>query len=104
MNLIQKQDAVLAAIDFQTKLMPAMADAGTLEETAVKLIKGLKILNIPAIVTQQYTKGLGPTVDSIHQALGDYEPVEKTTFSAIEEPAFIKALEQKLRKNYVARV
>lgn len=101
MNLIQKEDAVLAAIDFQTKLMPAMADAGTLEQTAVKLIKGLKILNIPAIVTQQYTKGLGPTIESVHQALGDYEPVEKTTFSAMEEPAFTKALEQTGKKSVI---
>lgn len=101
MNLIQRQDAVLVAIDFQTKLMPAMADAVKLEETAEKLIKGLKTLGVPAIVTQQYTRGLGPTVEPVAQALGQYEPVEKTTFSAAEEPVFMKALEQTGKKSVI---
>lgn len=83
MNLAVKEDAVLAVIDLQEKLMPAMANAQQLEHTALKLIKGLKILGVPAIVTQQYTKGLGATIPSVAQALGDYEPVEKTTFSAM---------------------
>ena len=62
MSLIKKEDAVLVAIDLQTKLLPAMADARNLQETVVKLVEGLRILNIPVLVTQQYTKGLGPTV------------------------------------------
>lgn len=101
MNIIDRNDAVLAAIDFQTKLMPAMADREKLEEAAVKLIKGLGALKVPAIVTQQYTKGLGPTVSPIAEALGDYEPIEKTTFSAMEEPDFVKALEQSGKKTVI---
>lgn len=101
MNIIDRNDAVLAAIDFQTKLMPAMADREKLEEAAVKLIKGLGVLKVPAIVTQQYTKGLGPTVSPIAEALGDYEPIEKTTFSAMEEPDFVKALEQSGKKTVI---
>lgn len=101
MNIIDRNDAVLVAIDFQTKLMPAMADREKLEEAAVKLIKGLGVLKVPAIVTQQYTKGLGPTVSPIAEALGDYEPIEKTTFSAMEEPDFVKALEQSGKKTVI---
>lgn len=101
MSIIDRNDAVLAAIDFQTKLMPAMADREKLETTAVKLIKGLNVLHVPAIVTQQYTKGLGPTIPSVVEALGDYEPVEKTAFSAMEEPGFVKALEQTGKKSVI---
>lgn len=101
MSMIHRDDAVLAAIDFQTKLMPAMADSEKLEAAAVKLIKGLTALQVPAIVTQQYTKGLGPTVDPIAEALGDYEPIEKITFSAMEEPEFVKALEGTGKKSVI---
>ena len=101
MNLAVKEDAVLAVIDLQEKLMPAMANAQQLEHTALKLIKGLKILGVPAIVTQQYTKGLGATIPSVAQALGDYEPVEKTTFSAMKEPAFAEALKKSGKKTVI---
>lgn len=101
MNMIQRDDAVLVAVDFQTKLMPAMADPQTLEETVVRLAKGAKALKIPVIVTQQYTKGLGPTTAPIAEALGDFEPVEKLTFSAMGEPAFLRALEASGRKSVI---
>lgn len=100
MSLIKREDAVLAAIDFQTKLMPAMVDPDTLEASAIRLAKGMQALEIPVLVTQQYTKGLGPTIETISDALGDYEPIEKLTFSAAAEPAFMDAL-QKLGKKTV---
>jgi len=100
---ILKKDAVLVAIDFQEKLMPAIKDHETLEETTVKLIKGCRVLNVPILITQQYTKGLGPTTARITEAItadlfdgilrsAEYTPIEKTTFSAMKEPEFVKAI------------
>lgn len=101
MSMIQRDDAVFVAVDFQTKLMPAMADPKTLEETVVKLAKGVKALGIPVVVTQQYTKGLGPTVAPVAEALGDFEPVEKMTFSAMGEESFVQTLEKLGRKSVI---
>lgn len=101
MSLIKKEDAVLAVIDFQTKLMPAMADMKNLEETAEKLIKGIVILDIPVLVTQQYTKGLGTTTEKIGNALGEYTPIEKNTFSAMGTPEFVKELEKTGKKSVI---
>ena len=55
MSFITKDDTVLVAIDFQEKLMPAMSNGEETEERAAKLIRGMKVFDIPAIVTQQYT-------------------------------------------------
>ena len=85
---LKKEEAILVLIDFQERLMPAMDNSETLEKDVVKLVKGCNILGVPALVTQQYTKGLGPTIQSIDEALGQYEPIEKTSFSAMGEPAF----------------
>ena len=34
-------------------------------------------------VTQQYTKGLGDTVPAMKEALGEFTPMDKTSFSAL---------------------
>lgn len=108
---INKEDAVLVGIDFQERLVPAMKNKEELEEAAGKLIKGCRILGVPVVMTQQYTKGLGPTVPSIQaaltEALGedipaeDFEPVEKTSFSAVGEPSFMERLEKLGRKTVI---
>ena len=98
---IHKEDAVLVLIDFQERLMPAMENNEELAASVIKLIKGCNIMGVPKLVTQQYTKGLGPTIPGIHEALGQYEPLEKTSFSAMEEPVFAKALEKTGRKTVI---
>lgn len=91
---INKEDAVLVAIDFQERLMPAMKNSKELCEKMVKLTKGCMIMGLPILTTQQYTKGLGETVPEIKEAMGDkFSPIEKTSFSAMGEPEFVKALE-----------
>lgn len=107
---IRKEDTVLIGIDFQEKLMPAMKNNVELEASTVKLVKGCRILDVPILVTQQYTKGLGSTVPAISTALtcplGDditeavFVPIEKISFSAMGEPTFVEAL-TKLNKKTV---
>ena len=98
---IKKDDAVLVAIDFQERLMPAISDNNKIEENTIKLIRGCGALGVPKIVTQQYTKGLGPTSSAIREALGAFEPVEKTAFSAMKEPLFIETLKTTGRKTVI---
>lgn len=99
MSLMNRENTALVIIDCQTKLMPAIRKTELLEETIVKLTKGAKVLDLPVIVTQQYTKGLGPTVDSLNEILGEYEPVEKTSFSACGAPEFVEAIKAAGKKN-----
>ncbi|MGI6733361.1 MAG: hydrolase [Anaerovoracaceae bacterium] len=98
---IRKEEAILVLIDFQERLMPAMKGSEELEEATVKLVKGCRILGVPILVTQQYTKGLGPTIPSIHDAIGEYEPIEKTAFSAMGEPVFVEKLKESKRKTVI---
>ncbi|UCE28439.1 MAG: hydrolase [Candidatus Coatesbacteria bacterium] len=56
------------------------------------LIKAFRRLGAPVVVTEQYAKGLGPTVPEIASALGEFEPVEKMTFSCAGEPKYVEAL------------
>jgi hypothetical protein len=79
-------------IDVQEKLFPFMYNKEVLEKNLQILIQGLKILNIPIIISQQYTKGLGPTISSIAQILPSSSNIEKSAFSCCDEPAFLYEL------------
>ena len=79
---IRKEQTVALAVDIQERLFPHIDGFQTLEQETIKLINGFQALDVPLLVTEQYTKGLGPTIPSIVEALDDqYKPVEKLTFS-----------------------
>ena len=71
-------------IDYQEKILPAMANKEELLKNSVKLLTGLKILGIPMTITGQYTKGLGLNVPEIFEAVGTEEYIDKITFSSYE--------------------
>lgn len=90
--ILNREKTVLLVVDFQQKLLATFKEPGRLVESCVKLIKFAGILGLPIVWTEQYPKGLGPTVDEVKAELSDLEPVEKTTFSCFGEPGFVDAL------------
>lgn len=84
---IERDHAMALVIDMQERLMPHIHRSSELMHRASALIQGLRILDVPIIVTEQYTKGLGTTVQPIAEALGDYTALEKMTFSACGHPS-----------------
>jgi nicotinamidase-related amidase len=90
--MIPKEDVIAVVVDIQERLFPHIHEHQQLSENLVKLIKGLKILNVPMIVTQQYTRGLGQTIPPVAEALGEFEPLEKLTFSCYGDPDFVNVL------------
>ncbi len=75
--------------------MPAIFQSERVLDNAVRLIRGASILNVPVFATEQYPKGLGPTVPAVADLLGDSAPFEKTTFSACDAAGFGGALEKR---------
>jgi nicotinamidase-related amidase len=92
------ENTVIIAIDFQERLFPVMNAKEKLLQNVVKLIKGAKALEVPVIVTEQYPKGLGPTIPEIKELLPDARPIEKTCFSCCDNEAFMKTLEALKRR------
>ena len=80
---LDRNDCVLAIIDVQERLMPVMHD--DIVPNLVRLIRGTGILGIPVVVTEQYVRGLGRTIESVRDALSErYAPIEKLSFSSAE--------------------
>jgi len=95
MDLTRERTA-LVVCDVQERLFPAM-DADHREE----VMRNLKVLatsarrlRVPTIVTEQYPKGLGHTLQELLSALGpDVDPIAKVTFSCFGIDAFRARLE-----------
>ena len=91
---IYAEDTAALIIDFQEKLVPAIANNEEIVAKSATFVAGLKELGVPMAVTQQYTKGLGDTVAPIKEALGEFTHIEKMSFSAMgceEFVAWVKA-------------
>ena len=90
--ILDRDNSMLVIVDFQQKLLATFKEPGGLVENCVKLVKFAGIVGLPIIWTEQYPKGLGPTVDEISSELSGLEPVEKLSFSCFGEPDFVEAL------------
>lgn len=86
-----RNETVFILIDIQEKFLPVIYEIQTVINNANKLIKGAFILKIPLIVTEQYPKGLGHTVDSI--SLGNnQEIIEKIHFDCFGCDKFVERI------------
>jgi nicotinamidase-related amidase len=88
--------SVLVVVDVQERLVPALpADAmAEVNRSLSILLEAAKLLSIPVLATEQYPRGLGPTLGPLRERLEGLgvRPIEKATFSAMGEPAFVEAL------------
>lgn len=98
---ILKNDTIAVVVDIQQLLFPYIHESDVLEKNCQVLIEGLKALEVPMLVTQQYTKRLLPTLESLSNAIGTYEPIEKMAFSCCDEPAFEEALALASKRNVI---
>jgi len=91
--MLHKDRMALLVVDFQDRLLPKIPVADKVVAEASRLIEFATLLDIPIVLTEQYPKGLGPTVGSMRDALSGIAPVEKVTFGCFGDAGFCAALE-----------
>jgi nicotinamidase-related amidase len=89
---LNTDNTVLLLIDFQERLFPVMHDKEKLLGNLLKLVKGIQVLEVPIIITEQYPRGLGPTIPEIKELIPGIKPVEKVCFDCNDEATFGEAL------------
>ncbi len=90
---IKKNDSLLLFIDVQEKLFPHIDKHFELEKKLNQLVEGMQVLGVPIIVSEQYTKGLGKTIESVSEKLKDVPTYEKMTFSCMQNLELATAIE-----------
>ena len=98
---IIKDETVLVVIDMQERLTPVMSEKDEATAAVKKLVAGFEAIGSPILVTQQYTKGLGETIEEIKSVFADFTYIEKSTFSAMADEAFVQPLKDSGRKTVI---
>jgi nicotinamidase-related amidase len=68
-------------VDVQERLHPVMWNKERVEANVARLLRAFQVLSLPVFVTEQYPKGLGPTITALRELVPDLRPYEKLHFS-----------------------
>lgn len=99
--ILNRTRSVLLVIDVQERLAPSMADSTETIRNCGVLMKAAARLGVPMIVSQQYPKGLGPTVPEL-AALAPADAVfDKVHFSCAANPDIEARIESLARDQIV---
>ncbi len=99
--IIDAENSCLLVIDIQAKLNPVMFDEARAPSGAAKLMLGADIVGVPAVVTQQYTQGVGETVDDLQDFMPPEGHIEKNTFSCAADGGFMARFREMDKKQAV---
>ena len=100
--LMKRQNSLLMIIDVQERLAPAMDDPRQVISNGARLVGAAKDMGVPFIITEQYPKGLGPTMVDVRQEAGeDAAFFSKLYFSCVREPEIMRAIEASGKKQII---
>ncbi len=101
MPMLTTDNTVFLLVDVQGKLANSMHEREHLFSNLKKLVKGMRVLEVPILWAEQNPKGLGPTVAEIAELLTDVQAIPKLSFSCYKNTDFRQALETLNRPNVV---
>lgn len=90
--LIEAGRSLLLLVDVQENLGPVMAEPRTVYRNCSLLLRAAARLGVPVIASEQYPKGLGPTMGELKALLPDGAVMEKIHFSCAAEPTIAERL------------
>jgi nicotinamidase-related amidase len=96
--VLRRDRTVAVFVDVQERLHPETVRREEVAANLVKLAKAVRILGVPAVVTEHAVKAFGPTIAPLREALGDAAPLHKIVFSCFGSEEFGRALESLGRK------
>ncbi|MEE2780066.1 MAG: isochorismatase family protein [Myxococcota bacterium] len=100
---LKASSAGVLVIDIQERLIGSMPrdNADRNLQNVQTLLRGARTLGVPVLISEQYPKGLGPTLPEILEAAGDVDPMAKTTFSCWEDRGIRAAIETSGRTQWL---
>ncbi len=86
--LLRAEDCLLMTVDIQQKLFAAMEEGSreTFLKNSIILLETARVFEMPILISEQYPKGLGPTIDEIGAHVTGMPRYEKLHFSLYRDP------------------
>ena len=88
---MDRKAALALVVDVQERLVPAMWNFAPVEKYCRALILASREFGMPVFATEQYPKGLGPTIPALREILPG-PPLVKMHFSCLADPGIAAAL------------
>jgi len=97
-----RSETLLLVVDVQERLHPAMHEdlRASVESNLRIWAQAARALGIPVIASEQYPKGLGPTLPWLTEALG-VTPMPKISFDALGDASIHQAIAATGRKTII---
>ena len=101
-SLLSAESSLLLMVDLQEKFIGAVTGMEDVAKRVSVLTKSAAHLQIPIVVSEQYSKGLGHTLPEILSLLPQGAPVfDKLSFSAMDVPEWTEAVRHSKRDQIV---
>lgn len=98
---ILASESIGLIIDMQERLYPFIKDNEQLTRNTRILIEGLKAIGVRIMVTEQYTKGLGFTIEPLKILVNEIPTIEKQAFSCCDDELFSNEFSKFPAKNVI---
>lgn len=82
-GLLHPSASALLVVDVQEAFRPVMTAFDAMAGRCAALVRTFGLLDLPVVVTEQYPKGLGGTVEVVREALPAGAVPDKTAFSSL---------------------
>lgn len=89
---LDKTDTALVVIDIQTLFEPLIHEMGLMVSNSSRLIRFTDRLGLPVLLTEHYSRKLGPTLPVLSELVPRVEPIEKISFSCAGDHIFMSRL------------
>ncbi len=100
---IKRKDAMLLVIDIQERLAPAMHHElyERMIENLTRFGQAVELLGLPVVLSEQYPKGLGATVEPVKNAFSSAKVLPKVVFDASGDATIAGAIRAEGRPKIV---
>ncbi len=94
--IIDKDKTCLLVVDIQERLFNAMDFdiRKKMVRNSGHLIQAAQVFNMPIVLTEQYSKGLGATIPDIKNRIPDIEPLDKTYFDCMSDDSAARRIRE----------
>ncbi len=99
--LMDAENAVVVMIDVQERLAPAIHGLDCILLANDLVLKTAAELSVPVLVTEQYPKGLGHTIERFNGYYAPENVYEKLSFSSVGCAPFMEALKALGRRQVI---
>lgn len=99
---LRPETAALLVVDVQEKLYPHVDRPCEVLERMRLVVEGVRLLDMPIIASEQYPKGLGPTIKPLKELMEEGVPFPgKTAFSVCADETALEILDKSGRKQWI---